>query len=269
MNKELLRKIISLFLSFAATLLFALSAVLLSITATLSEKSLLFVMNSTDFAKKAETEITEELNARVVSGGLPDDFFKNGISEDDLFADIKKALSSAYDGSSFDSTAFSEKMKKDISEYEMTADYTSATDRSDSDENITRFVNYLCAPYNDIVNSRIMRYAAKGYNLLSPTAYLAGAALIILSALLMLTVKRMNKSDFLYYRVSFSVGSTLMIFLLPLVLTLSGSIAKLNITSECMYSLITGIIYTVFGNMALLAVLVLLVSNIRIIKKNK
>lgn len=263
MNKEILRKIISLFLSFAAALLFSLSAILLSATAALSEKSLLFVMNSTDFAKKAKTEISEELNARVVSGGLTDNFFENVISEDELFTDIKKAVSSAYDGSTFDSTAFSEKLRMRISEYEETANYNSATDRSDSEENITRFVNYLSSPYNDTVNSRIVRYAAKGYNLLSPTAYLAGAALIILTALLMFTVKRMNKTDFAYYRVSFSVGAALLILLLPLILILSGSIAKLNITSECMYSLTTGIIYTVFGNMTLLAVLNLLVTNIR------
>ena len=114
MKKEISRKILSYFLSFAVAMCLLAAGMLGAFGLAFSEPFLAFVMKSDAYIEKAEKEIIFELESYALPGGLPTDFFKDGLNKETLKKNIDVAIECATAHEPFKSVIFKDEVREQI-----------------------------------------------------------------------------------------------------------------------------------------------------------
>ena len=266
MKKEILRTSISYFLSFISALFLTVAVVLSALLLILSKPFTRGVIARCDYAESAHEEIVESLESLAIPGGLPDDFFAEGLDRKLLESDINRAVDTAYSGGSFTIDEFSSALRERVLQYarDIETDPENATVASA----ITQLMTHFESAYRASVNNRAVRILASGFTILFPAGTFAAVALAVLAALLMAVVKKMNKEYSAHYFSGFLGGAALMLAALPAAVLLSGRVAKLGISSPSTFSLMSGVIYAfLWGLITAAAVLIAATIIMAIIKK--
>ena len=244
MKKEVIRKTSSAILSFIAAFLLAIALFTGVISACLSETMVRHYLKETNYLEKAAQEIVPELEAYAIPGGLPEDFFASGVDIQTLEADMDEAIRYAYRREALPTTAFSVDLKERICEYarEKYGDQYS----EETQEEIDLLVKYCDEDsYRVFASPSLLRYSAMAGSILNPWGYVGAAALVVVSALLSAFVFRMNAGAARrIYLASTLNGAGLMVLAFPLYVLCSGTVAKLGLTSPCLYGLATRALYT-------------------------
>ncbi len=266
MKKEFLRTAISYFLSFVSSLFLTVAIVLSMLLLILSKPFTQSVMARCDYAASAHDEIVESLESLAIPGGLPDDFFAEGLDRKLLESDINRAVDTAYSGGSFAVDEFSSSLRERVLQY--ARDIETDPENATVAAAIAQLMTHFESAYRASVNNRAIRILASGFNVLFPVGAVAAVALTVLSALLMVVVKRMNKECSTHYFSGFLGGAALMLAALPSAILLSGRVAKLGISSPSTFSLMSGVIYAfLWGLITAAAVLIAATIIMAIIKK--
>ncbi len=268
MNRELLRRSVSLFLSFASSLLIALALASLAALLVLSKPVVTAVFSVTDYAQKAKAEILDDLEAYAIPGGLPADFFEHSLDDELLEKNISHAVQCAYSGEEFRVLDFGAKMKEQILAYAAENEIHSST-AVEMKSSIDRLVEYCESSYRTFTYSLILKYIGITSRALLRIVPAAAAAMIALAALLLSLVRRMNPEDKRFYFRSVLCGSALMLAALPVGILLSRRVVNLGISSDCLYALASGIIYCMLAVMILTAVILVLIATIKLPLRRK
>lgn len=266
MKKEFLRTAISYFLSFVSALLLTVAVLISALLLVLSKPFAEGVMARCDYASLAHDEIVESLESLAIPGGLPDDFFSNGLDRKLLESDINRAVENAYSGGTFSVDEFSSALRERVLQYarEVEANPENETVAA----SIAQLMTHFESAYRASVNTRAIRLLASGFNLIFPLGAVGAVALAVLSAAFMAVVWRMNREDSSHYFSGFLGGAALMLAALPAVVLISGRVAKLGISSPSTFSLMSGVIYAfLWGLITAAAVLIVATTVITVIKK--
>ena len=253
MKKEILRKVISFFLSFVAAFCLFASAVSLCAAVALSEPFISAVATSDKFSDAAEEEILFELRALSGPGGLKDDFWDDGLDEKMLKSDIKAAVSAAYSGEKFSADAFIEQTRERI--YEFAKGEGINVETKEVEAGIEQLLSHFASAYGVFVNSDVIRALGQIGSAVWPAFFLIALFAALLAVLLISVVHNINKENDKLYQTSIFYGSSVMAALLPVILLLSGSVANLAITSECLYFLTTSVLYALLWGLVVIALL--------------
>lgn len=263
MNKEVLRKTISVFLSFASSLLFAVALAALAAVLAFSKPFVTAVLSSPQYMQKAKAEILEDFESYAIPGGLPADFFEQGFDDELLRKNINHAIDCAYSGKEFAVLEFGKQAKADILAYAAEHEVHSAT-AIEMESSIDQLVAYCESSYRTFTYSLILKYIGIAGRTLLRIALLAGAAMLILSVLLLSIVCRMNPQNKRFYFRSVLCGSAIMLAALPLYVLLSRGVANLGISSASLYLLASSVIYSLLFLLIFMSVILIIIAVIKL-----
>ncbi len=255
MNKKILRKIIAAVLSFAGVVLTFCAVVCLILGITLSSGVVeLFITD--EYIKNVKNEILTELESYAIPGGLPADFFEDKFDIGLLKSDIERAVESAFTGDEYSANDFKNGLLGEVEGYAADNGIAVTAD----DENITRLVSLCVKTYETYTLSAPIKYIGVFSSYINPLIYFVGAAAIAVSLLLLVCAGKLGGKFYLKSGIS---GAAVML-LAPIFILVSGSVGRLGITSISMFSIVTGLIYTVLISMIASGLLMLIFANIKL-----
>ncbi len=260
MDKNVLRKFVGTVLAFAAAFISALAVVCL-ILGTVFSPSVVKLFITDKYVSHVEGEILNDLQSYAIPGGLPADFFSAGFDSKLLREDINRAVDTAFSGGEYEVDAFKTGLYTAVEDYAAENGIELKAEGDKGDENITRLVSLCAKTYSVYTYSAPVKYIGVISRYIHPVIFIAGASLLVLSALLFWCAGRCGGSFFLRSGVS---GAAVMLLAFPLYVLFSGSVARLGITSASMFSLVTGLIYTVLLSMIVLGSIMLILANIKL-----
>ena len=251
MQKEKLRKIISLFLSFVTALLIFFTGVGAAVCLVFSTPVVAAVMKSEKYISNAEEEILFELESYAGPGGLPSDFFADGLDHETLRKNVDVAIKHAIEHTPFKAVDFVDETRERIYDF-------AESEGMNTEEISTRIVtllNHFESAYKTYLCSSALRGIGSVMRLIFPYGIIAVLVLAVLSILLYNVVYRMNGDNKLYFCGSFC-GGGLMLSILPIGILLSGTVGGININSPCIFHLISTLVYAFLFSLIAEAVLI-------------
>ncbi len=265
MKREVIRKITASIVAFGAAAVLALSLAALVLSVVFS-RPYFSLLTGDAYKTRVENEVMDKLEGYAIPGGLPQDFFETKLDKQLLRRDVKRAVDAAFAGETFTAEAFTSTVRENVMDYAAQNDIQVEAGVDTTEDNIEELVKLCTSGYRRIVNSEIIKLGGALSRQLSPTGwYVFFIAGVIALSLLLSVYKIGGKS---YVRMSLG-GAGLMLFLLPAYMLIFRNISKLGLTSPSMYSLATGMIYSLLGIMLALGILLLALANIPYNRKMK
>ena len=261
MNREILKRIISTVLSFSLSVLLAVCALLLCVSAVFSRPVAEMVVSGEKYTSAVREEVLSSLESYAIPGGLPSDFFEDKITEESVKADIKSAAKCAFLGKNFDVEPLRARLKSDIMSYAE----ANGIDTVDAEESIDNLVALSVSAYKNYVFSDLLKYFGAFSKAFFPWSLILFCLFLVLSLGMGLSVYKIGGAFYLRSGLS---GGGLMLLIVPLYILLSGQIARLGLTSASMFYLASSVVYGLFGSTVLIALTVLVLANIKYKKEN-
>lgn len=260
-NKERLRLIISIVLSFLICLGLFFTAVLADILVFSSPS---FIVNSAkksnypDFAVK---QITEELNDLAIPSGLPEDFFTGKIDKK-AFSKIFYSCTENLASGNKDYKLNVEDFKTEI--YTLVADYSKneAGDFSSEVENDIKNFSTECANiYLSYVNPSLTSYVLELFSSAKNYIVIALAVSVVFTLIVGVVLFKLNHvKRFIKYCYASVMGSALTIGVIPSYLLITNEISRISISSKSLFVLVTTLAEQFLWVMVVSAVILVLVA---------
>ena len=265
MEREKLKKLLSFVISFVSAMCIVASGVLLAFCITFCEPVLAAVMKSDNYINSAEEEILFELRSYAGPGGLPDDFFSEGLDKEIMRADIKSLIKSATKHVPFEAETFKNEFREKV--YAFAEGEGMDVEQTEIKEGIEKLLLCFETGYKTYMYSTPLRASGMVRQALFPLGTIGAVLSLLIGLALFFVVYKMNGAQNKLYFVSTFGGSSLMLFLVPLIILVSGTISKLNIHSHSIFYLVSTVIYILIWSLlaegVLLAFFVLVKSLIK------
>jgi hypothetical protein len=246
------KKIISIFLSFVICLsLFLMILILIMRSTIFNEAFIKQSISKSSYAAYLTNDIKNNFrNFGHLSGGVPDEIFKNSINEKNVYNDISNYFSFSMQNKKFSvsTTDLSSRLKTQITAYAATQD-TSLVSKADLSKNIytlvksctdvyTRSIQIEFVPQFGAVSAKFAHY----FNLFF-------SVLLIVIVFLFLFISFLNRKLLFIIRYSIYSISAVLIMLLtvPTYIKIAQIIPRIGISSKPLYLLITTILTATFN----------------------
>ena len=265
MKREVLRKITASVCSFG-TAVFLTVAIFSLLLGVFFSKPYFSILTGDGYKQKVEAEVLDALEGYAIPGGLPQDFFSEKVDRALLKKDVDRAVDAAFRGESVSFESFRAATEQSILSYAEENNITVEAGEDSTEENISRMVEHCHSSYKKFVNSEIIKFSGAIARFLSPAVWLV--ALVAFASAAGLIYALMKIGGKTYLRMALG-GAGAMLLLFPLYMLLFRNVSSLGITSPSMYSLTTGIIYSLLISLLVFAVLLLVAANIPYKKKTK
>lgn len=255
--KKFIYNLASYILSFGASVFICVCVLLLTISLVFSAPYIKLMMGIGSYSEKAEKDIITELEAYAIPGGLPDDFFHDGLDKSLLKKDIKTAVDLAFKDETFEADEFKAALTKKINDYAKENNITSAVSDDEVSSGINGLVEHCTDSYTAFTYSLPLKYIGKIFGKLTP--YILISAAVVLLACVGLCIYVKSRLGTQHFRNSLN-GAGAMLILFPLFVLISGSISRLGVTSASIYSLLTSLLYSLVSISILVGVLLIIIS---------
>ncbi len=258
MKRETLRKITAAIVAFGASVLLTVTILCLVIGAVFS-RPYFSLLTGDSYKQRVTNEVLEGLESYAIPGGLPHDYFEEKLDRQLLHKDVDRAVDAAFKAKSVTFETFSAAVKQSIIDYATENNIEVTAGDGTTEENIDHMASLCASKYKKIVNSEIIKFGGAISRFLHPWCLIAAAVLAALAAGLLIATFKIGRLVFLRMALS---GAGFMAAGLPIYFLLFKNINKLGITSASMYSLSTGLIYSIFIALLIFAVALFVLANL-------
>lgn len=259
MKRELQKQIVGTVLSFAVSVFTALAVLLFCSSAVLSRSFANGVMRGDRYVSAVSEELYDGLESYAIPGGLPEDFFEDIITEEDLLSDIDYAVRSSFSGEIPNFERTEDKLRAAVLKYaEENGIFKQA-----SEENIEHMVSLCAAEHSRLVFSVLLKYTGLLGSRAFPWLPAVGAVFALLAFLLGRIVGKIGDG---YLKNGLSGGAT-MLLIFPVFVLLTGTVSRLGLTRESMFCFATVLIYAWLALLIISALLILFFTNVKTKKK--
>lgn len=263
-KKRVLRTVLSYILSFllsvCITLLFSIIVIRIGI---LNEHSLYKNLESSGYYDSVYNELISYEKEVIIPTGLPESIVEEAISLEDMKNDVNGKLSAQFHKNEY--TTASEKIRTKLnSEIE---DFFKETNYEPTQEDTihsNEYIEEVIKDYENKISVPFGSYLIQLNNILNKMFWIAVAVLIVLSVIIVYFILHLHRwlhRGMRYLCVS-AIGSSAMLIILPAILYIQHTYARLSITTESVYNLIVSYINNILITFIISGVIMAVVAAI-------
>ncbi len=255
-----LRAVIYGLLAFLVSLSLFVLSIFVTLEATfLNPDFIISKMDSTNYFVEKEAEVKLSLIDLGYASGLNEEFFENVVDPVMIHDDTEKYLEDYYAGESnqVDRTAFKQQFNTALDEY-IKANNIQNVNGSSREYLVNRAAGIYASSLQMPLFITLSTYVHVARNYMPYIILFLTAFLIILCLVIILTNKWKHRA--LKYLCCATLGATLTVGIIPVVVFISGYIEKMNITSRSLYVLMVECANSIFISLAFCALFFLVVS---------
>ncbi len=242
-NKEIFRAIINYTVSVITAMFIFLFFACAALSLATNKGYINFTVKSAKYNELSAEELNDGLISLAIPSGLPENYFDDKVDTAALEKLNKECIDNAYDFGKFsvDTADLKEKLIKQFKDY--AASGALASDVDVTNESLSYLADLCVEKYEKAAANSVFKYLAFYAAKLNKYVLLATLAMLLISALGLIFVVKLNKNNgnrrFLYFSLC---GGGLMAGLIPAIILIGGFVRKISIASRSMHLFVSGFV---------------------------